>query len=463
MLLCGAMPVTSPTYLTFAAIVFLAYWLVSRYRLAGLAVILVANYFFYARWGLIYLALVPAASSIDFVLGRALARCESAELRRLLVSASVAVNVGLIVCLRYLPLVHSVWDWTLPLGLSFYAFQSMMYTIDIYRRVAEPARNYLVYLCASSFFPTTLAGPITRLSTLCPQIASAGRTLAPADGGRALFLIGLGVMKKFLIADFLADHLVNRVFDTPRLYSSTEVLAALYGYAFQLYYDFSGYTDIALGSALLIGIKLPVNFRRPYSAVNIADFWRRWHISLSDWLRDYVYFSLPGPRSRWKALAYLNLVITMAIGGLWHGPSWPFLIWGLLHGLGLTVVRGWQEWRGRNASPGFLARLGGQILTFHFVLLAWIFFRSPTLDAARDLLAQLGSFAVASANIAPAFVFVLTIAAAAHYLPERWYDRSVRLYSDAPFYVQAGALALLAVSIKEVAATGSVPFIYTRF
>ncbi|HXN45718.1 MAG TPA: MBOAT family O-acyltransferase, partial [Bryobacteraceae bacterium] len=330
------MPLTSPAYLTFAAIVFLAYWLVSRFRLAGLAVILVANYFFYARWGLIYLALVPAASSIDFLLGRVLARCEGAKGRRLLVGASVALNVGLILSLRYLPLVHSAWSWTLPLGLSFYAFQSMTYTIDVYRRIAEPAPSYLVYLCASSFFPTTLAGPITRLSTLCPQIANAGRTLTPADGGRALFLIGMGVMKRFLIADFLADHLVNRVFDTPKLYSSTEVLAALYGYAFQLYYDFSGYTDIALGSALLIGVTLPANFRRPYSALNVADFWRRWHISLSNWLRDYVYFSLPGLRSRWKALAYVNLIVTMAIGGLWHGPNWPFLIWGLLHGLGLA-------------------------------------------------------------------------------------------------------------------------------
>jgi len=457
------MPLTSPAYLTFAAVVFLAYWLVSRFRLAGLAVILVANYFFYARWGLIYLALVPAASSIDFILGRALARYEGARTRRLLVGASVAVNVGLLLSLRYLPLVHSAWSWTLPLGLSFYAFQSMTYTIDIYRRVAQPAPSYLVYLCASSFFPTTLAGPITRLATLCPQIANAGRTLTPADGGRALFLIGLGVMKKFLIADFLADHLVNRVFDTPKLYSSTEVLAALYGYAFQLYYDFSGYTDIALGSALLIGIKLPENFRCPYSALNVADFWRRWHISLSNWLRDYVYFSLPGLRSRWKALAYLNLVVTMAIGGLWHGPNWPFLIWGLLHGLGLAAVRGWQAWRGRNASPGLLARFSARLLTFHFVLLAWIFFRSPTLEAARDFLVQLGSFTVSSANIAPAFVFVLAIAAAAHYLPERWYDRGLRLYSDAPFYVQATALALLAVSIQEVAATGAVPFIYTRF
>jgi alginate O-acetyltransferase complex protein AlgI len=463
MLSSGAMPSASLSYFAFAGIVFFAFWLVSRYRLAGLAVILAANYFFYARWGLIYLALVPLASSIDYAVGLALARHQSGRARRLLVIASIAVNVGLILSLRYLPLIHSAWSWTLPLSLSFYAFQSMTYTIDLYRRLAEPVRDYFVYLCSSSFFPTTLAGPITRLSTLCPQIGNAGRALTPADGGRALFLIGLGVMKKFLIADFLAEHLVNRVFDAPKLYSSTETLAALYGYAFQLYYDFSGYTDIALGTALLVGIELPVNFRRPYTAVNLADFWRRWHITLSNWLRDYIYFSLPGLRSRWKAFAYLNLVATMAIGGLWHGPNWTFLIWGLLHGLGLAAVRGWQAWRGRAVAPGLVSRLGSQLLTFHFVLLTWVFFRAPALEAARDFLAQLGSLTVSFANIAPSFFFVLTIAVVAHYLPERWYERGLRIYSDAPFYVQAGALALMVAAIREVAATGAVPFVYTRF
>ncbi len=457
------MLLTSPAYFTFAAILFLAYWLVSRYRLAGLALILAANYFFYARWGLVYLALIPLASSLDFAIGRALACSDNQRTRRLLVCASVALNVGLIASLRYLPAIHSEWSWAIPLGLSFYAFQSMTYTIDIYRRVAKPAPSCFVYLCSTSFFPTTLAGPITRLSTLWPQIGDLRRKLEPAEGGRALFLIGMGAMKKFLIADFLADHLVNRVFDTPKLYSSAEALAALYGYAFQLYYDFSGYTDIALGSALLLGIKLPENFRRPYLARNLADFWRRWHITLSNWLRDYVYFSLPGLRSRWKVFAYLNLVITMAIGGLWHGPNWPFLIWGLLHGLGLAAVRGWQAWRGRTQSPLWVSRTGARLLTFHYVLLAWIFFRAPSLDAAGDFLTQLAAGTVSFANLSAAFLLVLAIAAAAHFLPERWYDRGLRLYSDAPFYVQAGALALLVISIQQVAATGAVPFIYTRF
>lgn len=335
----------------------------------------------------------------------------------------------------------------------------MTYTLDIYRRVAQPEPSFLVYVCSASFFPTTVSGPITRLSRLCPQIGNAARELAAADGGRALFLIGLGAAKKFLIADLLAEHLVDRVFDTPALYSSAEVLAAAYGYAFQIYYDFSGYTDIAIGSALLLGVKLPENFHRPYAAANLADFWRRWHITFSNWLRDYIYFSLPGLRSRWKTIPYLGLVITFAIGGLWHGPSWTFLVWGLLHGAGLAAVRGWQAWRGRNVHAGFGARL----LTFHYVLLAWVFFRAASFSAAGDFLAQLGSFTVSFANISPVFALVLSAAVAAHYLPERWYGRCVQLYSGAPFYVQAVALALLAAGVRQVAATEAAPFIYTRF
>ncbi len=324
------MLLTTAAYFSFLAAVFFAYWLAARYRLGALAVVVFANYFFYARWDLVYLAIIPAASTCDFLIGHALHRSTRPGLRRLLVTLSIALNVGLIASVKYLP----VLPWVLPLALSFYAFQSLTYTIDIYRRDAQPAESYLAYLASASFFPTTVAGPITRLSTLWPQW-SKREMLSPQDGGKALFLIGLGLVKKLLIADYLAESLVNRVFDLPKLYSGAEVLVGAYGYALQLYYDFSGYTDIALGSALLLGITLPPNFNRPYAAQNISDFWRRWHISFSNWLRDYLYFSLPGLRSRWKIFAYLNLVITMTIGGLWHGAGWTFLVWGVWHGVGI--------------------------------------------------------------------------------------------------------------------------------
>src|SRR5580698_1111109 len=336
------MLLTTAAYFSFLAAVFFAYWLAARYRLGALAVVLFANYFFYARWDLIYLVIIPAASTCDFLIGNALHRSTRPGLRRLLVTLSIALNIGLMAFAKHLPGL----PWVLPLALSFYGFQSLTYTIEIYRRDAKPAASYLAYLASASFFPTTVAGPITRIPTLLPQWAKR-EMLSSQDGGKALFLIGLGLVKKLLIADFLAEALVNRVFDLPKLYSGAEVLAGVYGYALQLYYDFSGYTDIAIGSALVLGITLPPNFNRPYAAQNISDFWRRWHMSFSHWLRDYLYFSLPGLRSRWKIFAYLNLVITMMLGGLWHGAGWTFLVWGAWHGVGLAGHRWWQALRGK--------------------------------------------------------------------------------------------------------------------
>jgi alginate O-acetyltransferase complex protein AlgI len=458
------MVLSSAGFFVFLAIVYLVYWLVSRFRLAGLAVILFANYFFYARWDLAYLAIIPAASSCDFLIGHLLGKWKSPPARRALVTVSILMNIGLIASVKYMPFflgANTRWTWTLPLGLSFYAFQALTYTIDIYRRDGKPATSYLAYMASVSFFPTTLAGPITRVSSLVPQMLK-GTALDSKDGGRALFLIGMGLMKKLLIADYLAENLVNRVFDLPKLYSSGEVLAASYGYAFQLYYDFSGYTDIALGSALLLGFKLPKNFDLPYTAENISEFWRKWHISFSNWLRDYLFFSLPGARSKW--LPYLNLIITMVLGGLWHGANWTFVIWGLLHGLAQAIFRGFRAVRG-NAKPSAnaLARTLRILLTFHFVVLTWIFFRAADLKTARDILSELAVGSFTFANVTPAFAAVLAIAALAHFLPKGWYERLQNLFCASPFFVQAGAMAALVLAIQYVGASGVAPFIYTRF
>ncbi len=465
------MALSTTTYLVFLIVVYFFYWSLGRNRRVALGVILVADYVFYASWSLVYLALIPVAASLDYWIGKALESRKEPVVRRALVTGSVTMNVGLIGSAKYLPLVgalfgsvgaHSWTGWTLPLSLSFYGFQAMTYTIDLYRRDAKSARSYLAYLGTVSFFPTTLAGPITRVADLLPQWDKSVSTLTAGEGGRALFLIGLGFLKKFLIADYLGEQLVNRVFDLPKLYSGSEVLLGVYGYAFQLYYDFSGYTDIALGSALLLGIRLPVNFNRPYEAENIADFWRRWHISLSNWLRDYLFFSLPGKRTR--LMPYINLVLTFAIGGLWHGARWTFGVWGLLHGLGLGVTRAWQFWRGRRkASPNPLLRVLRMLLAFHFVVFAWIFFRASSVESARDVIGQIASGTVAWGNVSHGFLVVLAIAVAAHYWPKAWYQRCHIAFSNAPFYAQAAALALLALAIQYVAGTGATPFVYQRF
>jgi D-alanyl-lipoteichoic acid acyltransferase DltB (MBOAT superfamily) len=461
---------SSSTYFVFLVAVFALYWPVSRLRTLTLAVVLFANYFFYAKWDLFYLALIPAVSSCDYVFGLGLQYSQNKIVRRVLVSASILMNVGLLAAFKYMPFFLQNWSnwtgrpapewhWTLPLSLSFYVFQALTYTIDLYRRDAKGTRSYLAHLAAVSFFPTTLAGPITRVSSLIDQFEKP-KKLDPADGGRAMFLIGMGLMKKLLIADFLGANLVNRVFDFPNLYSGTETLVAVYAYALQIYYDFSGYTDIAIGSALLLGIKLPQNFNRPYAAENVADFWRRWHITLSNWLRDYLYFSLPGKRS--KVLSYFNLFLTMVIGGLWHGAAWTFVIWGALHGLGLVIVRLWQTKTGTAKATGAW-RYVSIFATFHFVCFAWIFFRASSFDNAMLILSRIGSLSVSMVNVSAPLGLILGIGILAHYIPKTWYDFSLRVFVKAPFYAQAAALAMLVIGLQYVAQTGATPFIYNKF
>jgi alginate O-acetyltransferase complex protein AlgI len=454
---------TGAAYFLFVVIVLLAYWLVAGSRLARFTVLLAANYFFCARYGLFYLALIPTCSSIDYLAGFGMQRYRRVFVRRLFLCLSLAANLGLLILSRHMTLFlqPSSWDWVFPLSLSFYAFQSLSYTIDIYRKDATAATSYLGYMTAASFFPTIQAGPITRPAEILQQLTRKF-DLAPADGSRALFLIMSGLLKKLLIADYLAGNLVNRVFDTPNLYSGMENLAAVYIYSLQLYYDFSGYTDIARGCGQLLGVRLPVNFNRPYTSVNMADFWRRWHITFSNWLRDYLYFSLPGKRTRFGP--YVNLVVTMVLGGLWHGATWPFAIWGLMHGGALAATRGWQTWRGRRPETGGPASRAIRIFcTYQFVCLTWVFFRSPNTTVALDILKRIGSLTFSVQNVSVGVIMVALLAAAGQAVPKDWYERSVDLFGRTPFYVQAAAMALAVVAIQLLAGRGSAPFVYSRF
>ncbi|MBV9746519.1 MAG: MBOAT family protein, partial [Acidobacteriia bacterium] len=361
-------------YYIFVVAVFLLYWTAAGHRLVRVGVVLLANYFFCARFGLFYVWLIPACSSVDYLVGLGLMRFEDRRLRRLLVSLSIALNLFLLIGSRHMgwllnrPPGPPSWDWVFPLGLSFYVFQALTYTIDLYRRDGEGTHSLLAHLSAASFFPTLQAGPITRISELVKQFGTRP-VLDRVAGGQAFFLIGLGLLKKFLIADFLADNFVNRVFDTPKLYSGAEALLAIYAYSVQLYCDFSGYTDIARGTALLLGIRLPINFDHPYLAANPQEFWRRWHITFSNWLRDYLYFSLPGKRG--KVMPYVNLIVTMVLGGLWHGITGTFAVWGLLHGVALAAARRWQVWR-RGRPEISWSRPLRIFATYQFVCLTWV-------------------------------------------------------------------------------------------
>jgi len=453
----------SSTYFIFVAAIFFVYWAAPQTRLLRLGVILLANYFFCARYGLFYLALLPACSTVDFLVGLGLMRSRHAAVRRLLVGVSIAVNLALLVGSRHMGAVIGPmgWDWIFPLGLSFYTLQALTYTLDLYRRDAEGTTSLLAHLSAVSFFPTLQAGPITRVADLVKQFAQR-RPLDRAEGGRALFLIGLGLLKKACIADLLAENLVNRVFDTPKLYSGAEVLLAVYAYSIQLYFDFSGYTDIARGSAQLLGIRLPPNFDRPYRSVNLTEFWRRWHISFSNWLRDYLYFSLPGKRTR--IMPYVNLVITMLLGGLWHGLTWTFATWGLLHGAGLAATRAYMVWRGRRTEPPAAWRHALAVFgTWQFVCLTWIFFRSGSVANAMDILGRVASLSVSFENVTAPFAAAMLLAGATFFLPKQWHARAMERFAACPFYVHAGALAAVALAMRYIGASGNAAFVYSRF
>jgi alginate O-acetyltransferase complex protein AlgI len=455
------MPLSSGPFFVFLAAVCLLYWLAAGSRKLRLGLLATANLFFLAHFSLIYLAL-PLAAAADFWVGLGLAHQREKAIRRLLLGVSLTLNLGLLLTLKLIPVATgSSWRWLLPLSLSFYCFQSLTYTIDLYLGEMVPTRSLLSYLSAALFFPSITSGPIPRTGKLLEQMTGPF-ALTAEDGAKAMLLIGVGLVKKLLIADFLANNLVDRIFDTPALYSSGEILIGVYGYALQLFFDFSGYTDIARGTARLLGIDLPENFRQPYLAANIAEFWRRWHITFSEWLRDYLFDFFPKSR-KLPVLSYsYAFLLTMMLGGLWHGISWNFLIWGALHGAALGVVFAWKRWR-RVASPAWWVQLLNRLLTFHFVCFTWIFFRAATLENALAILRGLGALTWSMGNVTLPVAGVLLLAAVAHCLPSNWFNRAVRASARVPFWVQGIAMAGLIMLIQTLAGRGSAPFVYGNF
>jgi D-alanyl-lipoteichoic acid acyltransferase DltB (MBOAT superfamily) len=308
-----------------------------------------------------------------------------------------------------------------------------------------------------------VAGPINRVSDLIRQLRQPF-ALSQTDGGRALLLIASGLLKKLLVADFLSENVVNRVFDTPTLYSGAEVLFGVYGYALQIYFDFSGYTDIAMGVSQLLGLTVPDNFNRPYWSANIADFWRRWHITFSNWLRDYLYFSLPQSRKGWKGWDYVNPLVVMLLGGLWHGIGWTFVVWGLLHGVGLSVHRLWMTLRGkRKGKPPAWAQGLGIFATLQFVCLTWVFFRAPDMATATAVLQRIGSGTWTTDNISLTMVGWVAAAIAVQFIPVKWFGRTVEIFGRTPFVVQGAAMAAVILTIEFLAGRGSTSFVYSNF
>ncbi len=582
--------------------------------LGRVLILLLVSCVFYHAWAAeqagaykYLLALIVFTIVLDYYLALAIEASRSKAQRRLLLIVSLVSNLGILALFKYADfflmqvlgfdrgdLPH---PFTLPLGLilpagiSFHTFQSLSYTIDVYKGEIKATRSITELATFVLFFPQLVAGPIVRATELLPQLGK----LPPFDHVRAadgLHRIVIGLFKKIAIADFLATALADRVFKDPSLYSSAEVALGCYAYAFQIYLDFSAYSDIAIGSAQLLGFELPENFRTPYRSASLQEFWRRWHISLSSWLRDYLYKPLGGNRGG-SLLTYRNLILTMLLGGLWHGASWTFIVWGLLHGGGLAVTRAYQRhveahggggrivaysaalfaagltahlivdaaggfdsvwvdlilawcycvplWASitgwlatgdappmpsrprsaKRASDALVARLLGAaaiygllitmysgtsalwlpmagaaamlawladaadanpdpaaamrwlwwfgrralgvLLTFHYVCLAWIFFRAQSFDGALAMLQRLGAGEWDLPNIIPSIQLALVVAALAHFYAPRTFAWWRERFVNAPPMVQGAALAAAALVLRELAVPHIVPFIYFQF
>ena len=475
------MLLTSGTYYVFLIVVFFIYWAMAERR-AGLRVVflIAASCFFYWQLSGYALLILVAISMVDFTTTRLMMRPDQKK-RGLLLAVSLVASIGALCIFKYanffiesatagarlfgIAFPQLQLSIIAPIGISFFIFQSLAYVIDVYRKDSKAAASYMDYLAFVSFFPTIVAGPILRAKQLLPQLRRPV-TLDNTAGGEALFLIAVGLIKKIAIADYLSANLVDRVFDFPERFSSLEVMASVYGYALQIYADFSGYSDIAIGSALLLGFRVPLNFNAPYRAVDLPEFWRRWHISLSTWLRDYVFFTIAGRRSSSAALPYCGLVVTMLIGGLWHGPTWTFVLWGLLHGVGLAAARLWAGLRKKLSLPksdSIASRAAGVLVTFHFVCFAWIFFRAETLSGAFAVLNQLATFTTDASNLAAPITVMIALGLVAHLLPDRLLDATRNSFVRLPATVQACVLFALALGLYFIASNDVVPFIYSRF
>ncbi len=464
---------TSLHFIVFFLVVLALNQPLRRWPVAQKLMLLAASYYFYGQWEWHYLLLIWFSTIVDYAIGL---RLPVARRPRRLIALSVVVNLGFLAIFKYAnwaidtlngsaAALGSAFhvtpiDVLLPVGISFYTFQSLSYTIDVYCRELPPRRNLLDYALAVAFFPQLEAGPIVRAKEFFHELDGEQRVDA-ADVQRALVLIVLGYVKKLVFADNLA-LVVDPVFDNPTAHGFWDTLLAVYAFAFQIYCDFSGYTDIAIGCALLLGIRFPPNFNHPYVAESLQDFWRRWHMTLSRWLRDYLYIALGGNRRRpWRT--YANLMTTMLLGGLWHGASWNFVIWGGIHGLYLSFERAVLlrlAWWNARAWPMRALRV---LVTFHLVCLAWVFFRARDFAQSRTILATLSQPSLADFSTSAHLGLSLLLLAlfGAQFLGAYGALKQRLAQSRGPLFACALAAAVVAMIWFTPAAT--IPFIYFQF
>lgn len=526
----------------FFALVMGGYSLVYKHTARRNVFLFLVSLFFYYKTSGFYFIILIFSTVVDFFIGRAIYRNKVDWQRQSLVALSVVVNLFVLGYFKYayfvadflheltgidIEVVNSFALWTnsalgtnfifekilLPVGISFFTFQTISYSVDIYRGHIKPVKNILDFGFYVSFFPQLVAGPIVRASEFIPQLY-APYQLTKQRAGLAVFWILNGLLKKLFLADYLAVQFIDRVFDNPQLYSGFETLSALFGYSLQVYADFSGYTDVAIGIAMLLGFTLPKNFNSPYKASSVAEFWRRWHLSLSTWLRDYLYIPLGGNRAGspasyiivfaffvmialivgsplltvalgalfalgFVAMRYsaatarwvntnINLMLTMVLGGLWHGSSWNFVTWGTLNGVGLVVYKNWKKISPWKDKTRWYNRAIGLGITLSFITFTRAWFRSPTWDGAIEILAKIPNDfgwstigGVLSGNWK--FFLVLIVGYLIHWVPSRYKTQLQERVSSAPVWALF-LMSLLSVAvIYQILSAEVQPFIYFAF
>ena len=475
----------------FCTLLFLPLYMLLR-RTTTLRIIYVSLFslFFYYESSGEYVLILLFAATMDFFIGRAIGRSEDEVYRKRLLITSICVNIGMLSYFKYfyflldlgqmllaslgivtepaIPL--EARDYFIPAGISFYTFQTLSYTADIYRREITPLKRWIDYLFYLSFFPQLVAGPIVRAKDFIPQIYRRPQLLK-AEYGEALTLILSGLVKKAIIGDFIGANLVDLIFAEPTRFTGLENLFAVYGYAMQIYCDFSGYSDMAIGIALLLGFRFNINFDSPYQSGNITEFWRRWHISLSTWLRDYLYIPLGGNR-KGQIRTYVNLLVTMLLGGLWHGAAVRFILWGAIHGVALALHKLYMQifdalgWRRKK--PLKIQRLLGQIITFHLVCFAWIFFRADSMETALSVITQISDhftpevflqFVVGYKNV----LLLLLLGYLLHFTSKAQELRFRSWLTDLPFIGQVSLFIVTIFLLIQIRSADAQPFIYFNF
>lgn len=467
-------------YALFLPVVFAVYWQLKR-RGQNL-LLLFASWLFYGLWDWRFLGLMWLTTAVDYLVGRYLAAHEDDRQRKRAFAISLGLNLVVLGFFKYFNFfIGSAVDMLdglgiqaneptlrvlLPVGISFYTFHGISYTFDVFRRDIEPADNILDFAVFVAYFPQLVAGPIGRAHIQLPQFEHDRPPLRWEQVKSGLALILLGLFKKVVIADAIAPY-VNEAFARPGEQSWITLVAATWGFALQIYGDFAGYSDIARGSSRLLGIELPINFEQPYLSRNPTVFWRTWHISLSNWLRDYLYIPLGGNRGTDRT-TYRNLMLTMLIGGLWHGAAWTFVAWGGLHGLYLCAHRYYQERTGSSRThnrPGRFTRVDivPAIVTFQFVCFAWIFFRAANFTQAFDVIQ--GIFTLQSGTVAAGFVPLLALVALISFtidLTQRNRETHTPMLALRPA-VQGLLYGSFIVAIILFSGGEAVPFIYFQF